>query len=101
MWKEAVVAYFNILSRHFPGETEKTHENPPSGYPVSGPKTKQECLPLDHDVRSFTFLYKMSSSSSSLYSITNLGQGGLFRSQLSYRLVVSKVVVQVGRLPFG
>jgi hypothetical protein len=32
---------------------------------------------------------------SSSYSITNLGQGGLFRSQLSYRLVVSYVVVQV------
>jgi hypothetical protein len=30
-----------------------------------------------------------------LYSITNLGQGGLFRSQLSCRLVASKVVVQV------
>jgi hypothetical protein len=35
------------------------------------------------------------SSSSSSYSITNLGQGGLFRSQLSYRLVVSSVVIQV------
>jgi hypothetical protein len=32
---------------------------------------------------------------SSSYSITNLGQGGLFRSQMSYRLVVSYVVVQV------
>jgi hypothetical protein len=28
-------------------------------------------------------------SSSSSYSIINLGHGGLFRSQLSYRLVVS------------
>jgi hypothetical protein len=38
---------------------------------------------------------KGSSSSSSSYSIANLGQGGLFRSQLSYLLVVSYVVVQV------
>jgi hypothetical protein len=35
----------------------------------------------------------------SLYSITNLGQGGLFWSQLSYRLVVS--CRRPGRLPFG
>jgi hypothetical protein len=33
--------------------------------------------------------------SSSSYSITSLGHCGLFRSQLSYRLVVSYVVVQV------
>jgi hypothetical protein len=33
--------------------------------------------------------------SSSSYSITNLGQGGLFRSQLSYHLVVTKVVIQI------
>jgi hypothetical protein len=33
--------------------------------------------------------------SSPSYSITNLDQGALFRSQLSYRLVVSYVIVQV------
>jgi hypothetical protein len=26
-WKEAVVAYFKVLSRHLPGGTEKTHKN--------------------------------------------------------------------------
>jgi hypothetical protein len=26
-WKEAVVAYFNVLSRQFPGETEENYEN--------------------------------------------------------------------------
>jgi hypothetical protein len=36
-----------------------------------------------------------SSSSSSSYSITKSGQGVLFRSQHSYRLVVSSLVVQV------
>jgi hypothetical protein len=34
-------------------------------------------------------------TSSLSYSIRNLGQGGLFRSQLSYLLVVSYVVFQV------
>jgi hypothetical protein len=38
------------------------------------------------------FFIKFSSSS---HTITNLGHGGLFRSQLSYRLVVSSVVDQV------
>jgi hypothetical protein len=42
---------------------------------------------------SFNKLTNISSSSS--YSVTNLGQGDLFRFQLSYRLVVSSVVVQV------
>jgi hypothetical protein len=27
MWKEAVVAYFKVLSRHLPGGTEESHEN--------------------------------------------------------------------------
>jgi hypothetical protein len=26
MWKEAVVAYFKVLSRHLPGGTENHHE---------------------------------------------------------------------------
>jgi hypothetical protein len=31
MWKEAVMAYFKVLSRHFPGGTEENHEKPRSG----------------------------------------------------------------------
>jgi hypothetical protein len=31
MWKEAVVAYFDVLSRHFHGGTEESHEYPQSG----------------------------------------------------------------------
>jgi hypothetical protein len=30
MWKEAIVADFNVLSRHFAEGTEKNHENPQS-----------------------------------------------------------------------
>jgi hypothetical protein len=26
IWKDVVVAYFEVLSTHFPGETEETHE---------------------------------------------------------------------------
>jgi hypothetical protein len=26
IWKEAVVAYFNVLSRHLPGEAEENYE---------------------------------------------------------------------------
>jgi hypothetical protein len=29
---------FKVLSRYFPGETEKTHEKLQSGWPVSGPR---------------------------------------------------------------
>jgi hypothetical protein len=27
MWKKAVVAYFQVLSRHFSGGNEENHEN--------------------------------------------------------------------------
>jgi hypothetical protein len=27
MWKEAVMVYFEALSRHLPGGTEENHEN--------------------------------------------------------------------------
>jgi hypothetical protein len=31
MWKEKVMACFEILSWHLPGGTEETHEKPQSG----------------------------------------------------------------------
>jgi hypothetical protein len=31
MWKEAVVAYFKVLSLHFPGGNEENLEKPQSG----------------------------------------------------------------------
>jgi len=27
MWKETIVAYFKVLSRHLPGGTEESHKN--------------------------------------------------------------------------
>jgi hypothetical protein len=38
VWKEAIVAYFEILSSHLPGVIEGNHDNPHSRYPVSGPR---------------------------------------------------------------
>jgi hypothetical protein len=35
MWKEAVTAYFKILSHHLPIETEEDHKNSQPGYPIS------------------------------------------------------------------
>jgi hypothetical protein len=32
------MAYFKMLSQHFPGWTEEDHENSQSGYPVSEPR---------------------------------------------------------------
>jgi hypothetical protein len=50
IWKEAVVAFFEVLSRRLPGETEVSHEEAQSGQPISRPRfepelpnTKQEC----------------------------------------------------------
>jgi hypothetical protein len=28
MWKKATMSSFKVLSRHFPGKTEETHEKP-------------------------------------------------------------------------
>jgi hypothetical protein len=28
MWKEEVMAYLSVLSRHFPGRTEENYEKP-------------------------------------------------------------------------
>jgi hypothetical protein len=33
IWKETAVAYFNVASRHSPGETDENHETPHSGQP--------------------------------------------------------------------
>jgi hypothetical protein len=33
---------FKVVSRNFPGRTEKNHEKSHSGYPVSGPRYKSE-----------------------------------------------------------
>jgi hypothetical protein len=52
-------------------------------------------LPFQNLLFSGTALENVNIIYTSSYSITNLGQGGLFRSQLSYRLVVSYVVFQV------
>jgi hypothetical protein len=30
MWKELIMAYFEVLSQQLPKQTEKTHENPHS-----------------------------------------------------------------------
>jgi hypothetical protein len=41
MWKEAVVAYFNLLlSQHVSGGTNESKERSQSGYPISVPSTK-------------------------------------------------------------
>jgi len=40
MWKEAVMAQFNVLSQHVPGENEETHKNSQSGKSVSGSRFK-------------------------------------------------------------
>lgn len=37
-WKETVVMQFKILSRHFPGGTDKKHQEHQTRYPVSGPR---------------------------------------------------------------
>jgi hypothetical protein len=31
IWKEAVIAYFKLLSWNLPGETKENHERPQSG----------------------------------------------------------------------
>jgi hypothetical protein len=35
LWKEAVVAYLNILSSHLPGQAEENNEKPQSEYSMS------------------------------------------------------------------
>jgi hypothetical protein len=37
MWKKAVMACFNALSRYLPGWTEENHKNPHSGQLVARP----------------------------------------------------------------
>jgi hypothetical protein len=32
MWKEVVMAYFEVLSQNFPGGSERHHEKPLSGW---------------------------------------------------------------------
>jgi hypothetical protein len=46
-------------------------------------------------MKHFAYCIVLLRSSSSLYSFTKLGQGGLFRYQHSRHLVVSSVLVQV------
>jgi hypothetical protein len=61
IWKEAVVTYFVVLSRHLSGGVEENHEEPWSGWPVFVPRyqnpdlvnTKQEPFSLDRDVPSY------------------------------------------------
>jgi hypothetical protein len=38
IWKEAVMAYFKVLSWHSPGGTEENHDKPQSEQPDSGPR---------------------------------------------------------------
>jgi hypothetical protein len=40
IWKEAVVALFQVLSRHLPGWTEENHKKPQTGQPVFEPRYK-------------------------------------------------------------
>jgi hypothetical protein len=53
-WKEAVVSYFKVLSRHLPRGTKENHENFSQGSRSLGqdlnPSTKQECKPLCRNV---------------------------------------------------
>jgi hypothetical protein len=56
--KEVVVAYFDVLACHLPGWIEVNHKK--TSVRIAGlqaenrtwilTNTKQECLPLDHDV---------------------------------------------------
>jgi hypothetical protein len=39
IWKEAVMAYFMVISWHFPGGNDENHENLSQDLP----NTKQEC----------------------------------------------------------
>lgn len=38
VWKEAVLAYYKVLSWNFPGGAEKKYEEPQLGEPVFGPR---------------------------------------------------------------
>jgi hypothetical protein len=55
--KEAAVAWFKILHRHFPVESKENNQKPPTGslraeiWARGIPNTKQECYPFDHDIR--------------------------------------------------
>jgi hypothetical protein len=44
IWKEAVVAYFKVLSRHLPGGTDENHEELESGERVSWPRFELDSL---------------------------------------------------------
>jgi hypothetical protein len=44
-WKEAVVAYFEILSRNLPDEAKENHEKSQSGWPANGLRFKPgQCI---------------------------------------------------------
>jgi hypothetical protein len=56
--KEAVIAWFGVVSRKLAGQTEENQENlTQDGRPLGQvwtqvfPNTKQDCCPLDLDVR--------------------------------------------------
>jgi hypothetical protein len=60
IWRKRSWPNFKVISRQSPGGTEKSHENPQSGGPVSRPRfepgasgIRSRSEPLDHDVPSF------------------------------------------------
>jgi hypothetical protein len=61
IWKEVVVAYFNVLSQHSPGKTKKNHEKSLPGWIASNPaKIQTGYLPVGLLLKNMSIPYDFS-----------------------------------------
>jgi hypothetical protein len=97
IWKEAVVVYFKVLSRHLAWRDWKNHENPQTGQSVSGPRFELGTYRIKARVLTTTDTFGSKSLPKNVSSITFVADSIFAKNATKYGTYNQMVLLQTNR----